>query len=150
MSIIKDVDPDTYIGLGLPLEHNEGFFPRTKRIADQAQYNLINLLRTHRGDRLGNPEFGSDLWRMLFEPDENIGDSIEEEVRSVVTAFLPYIEITNIETNFTGRNTINLHITYNLSTGAAASGVIDLQFQKTLNENMSITDDEEQVVGIWT
>ena len=37
MSVIeKDLNPDTYIGLALPLRHgNEGFFSKTKRTIDQ-------------------------------------------------------------------------------------------------------------------
>ena len=77
MSVIeKDLNPDTYIGLSLPLRHgNEGFFSKTKRTIDQLKFDIKNLLLTIRGERLGNPTFGSDLMRVIFEPNNDDIDS---------------------------------------------------------------------------
>ena len=68
MSIIeKDLNPDVFIGVSLPLEYGkQGFFNKTKTFLEQTKSNVKNLLLTIRGERLGNPTFGSDLMRTSF------------------------------------------------------------------------------------
>jgi hypothetical protein len=57
----KDLNPDVYIGLQLPLGYDDdGFFTQTKTTIKQAQYNIINLLKTIPGERLGQPLYGSE------------------------------------------------------------------------------------------
>ena len=100
MSVIeKDLNPDTYIGLALPLRHgNEGFFSKTKRTIDQLKFDIKNLLLTIKGERLGNPTFGSDLMRVIFEPNnDDIDSAIEESIRASISEWLPSVNIENIE-----------------------------------------------------
>ena len=90
MSIIaKDKNEDVYIGVGLPLTHNKsGFFYRTKTSLEQAKSNIKNLLLTKKGERLGNPDFGSDLFRVVFEQEgDDIESKVEEAIRSSMSRF---------------------------------------------------------------
>ena len=105
-TIAKDFDPDTFIGISLPLDHgNQGFFEKTKTTLQQTRTNIKNLLLTVRGERLGNPTFGSDLTRILFEPDvEDIGSVIEETIRASVSEWLPFVNIKSIKTTSSERN----------------------------------------------
>ena len=65
----KDLNPDTFIGISLPLDYgSQGFFNQTKTTLQQVGHNIQNLLLTQKGERLGNPNFGSNLMRILFEP----------------------------------------------------------------------------------
>ena len=95
----KDLNPDTFIGISLPLEYGAtGFFNQTKTTLQQAQHNIRNLLLTIKGERLGNPTFGSDLMRVIFEPeDEFLESKIEEAIRSSMDEFLPYISLQEIK-----------------------------------------------------
>jgi len=70
MSVIQnDLDPDVLIGLQLPLGvHQDGVFKQTQTLLEQTKSNIKNLLLTRRGERLGNPTFGSDLLSVVFEP----------------------------------------------------------------------------------
>ena len=105
-TIAKDLDPDTFIGISLPLDHgNQGFFEKTKTTLQQTRTNIKNLLLTVRGERLGNPTFGSDLTRILFDQDDgSLGDRIEETIRSSVSEWLPYVNIKSIKTTSDERN----------------------------------------------
>ena len=105
-TIAKDFDPDTFIGISLPLDHgNQGFFEKTKTTLQQTRTNIKNLLLTIRGERLGNPTFGSDLMRILFDQDDGgLGDRIEETIRSSVSEWLPYVNIKSIKTTSDERN----------------------------------------------
>ena len=95
----KDLNPDTFIGISLPLEYGtKGFFNQTKTTLQQAQHNIRNLLLTIKGERLGNPTFGSDLMRVIFEPeDEFLESKIEEAIRSSMDEWLSYINLQEIK-----------------------------------------------------
>ena len=63
-------DEDSFFGCTFPLSYvggNDGFFPRASSVKEQAASNLKNLLLTQKGERVGQPTFGSDLPRLLFE-----------------------------------------------------------------------------------
>ena len=120
MSIIaKDKNEDVYIGVGLPLTHNKsGFFYRTKTSLEQAKSNIKNLLLTKKGERLGNPEFGSDLTSVIFEQEgDDIESKVEEAIRSSMSRFLPFIIIDEIETAFSDRNpnVVNVSISFSIN-----------------------------------
>jgi len=63
-----DLDPRKYVGLSFPLKaDNNNDFALTKNSLQQASHNLKNLLLTHPGERLNQPEFGSTLRAICFE-----------------------------------------------------------------------------------
>ena len=105
-TLAKDLDPDIFIGISLPLGHGtQGFFNKTKTTLEQTRSNIKNLLLTVKGERLGNPTFGSDLRRILFEPDAgDLGDKIEEVIRASMGEWLPYVRIKSIKTTSSVRN----------------------------------------------
>jgi phage baseplate assembly protein W len=126
MSVIaNDLNDDVYIGIGLPLNHNkDGFFNRTKTSLEQTKSNIKNLLLTRKGERLGNPSFGSDLFAVLFEQEgDDLESKVEEAIRSAMSEFLPFVIINNIRTNFstTNNNTINVSIQFSLNVDTTSS-----------------------------
>lgn len=53
--------------------------------SDLAKRDLLNHFYTRKGERLGEPEFGSILPDLVFEPlDEFTTDLVEEDVREIV------------------------------------------------------------------
>ena len=60
-------------------------------------YYLKNLLLTRKGERPFQPEFGSDVYSLLFE---NMSESLDEELKETLSKdikfWLPYIVIDNI------------------------------------------------------
>ena len=120
MSIIaKDKNEDVYIGVGLPLTHIKNvFFYRTKTSLEQAKSNIKNLLLTKKGERLGNPDFGSDLFRVVFEQEgDDIESKVEEAIRSAMSQWLPFIIVNEIETQFSdiNKNIINVSIGFSIN-----------------------------------
>ena len=95
-----DVDPRTYVGLSFPLRaDNNNDFALTRNSIQQAAHNLRNLLLTHPGERVGNPEFGSRLRELCFEQrDDKLPERLEEEIIDAVQTWLPYINIVDIAT----------------------------------------------------
>ena len=114
----KDLNPDTFIGISLPLEYGtKGFFNQTKTTVQQIRHNIKNLLLTVKGERLGNPTFGSNLMRVLFEPDDSdIQSKIEEEIRTSISEWLPFIEIVSIEakSDLYNKNRVNVSMNFTI------------------------------------
>ena len=137
--VAKDKDADSYTGIKFPLEHsNEGFFPRTKTSLEQAKYNIKNLLLTQKSERLGNPLFGSDLYKVLFEQEGgDLENRIEETIRSAMSEWLPFINVENVESTFssTNKNAINVRIKFTLN--------IDTTSQEELSLNLGNYSDDE-------
>ena len=107
MAVIEnDLDEDTYVGLELPMRHGPlGFFNRTKTALEQAKSNIKNLLLTNKGERLGNPTFGTNLLSLVFSQENtDLESRVEEEIRAAMGEFLPFINIVSIETSFSDTN----------------------------------------------
>ena len=107
MGVIEnDLNEDTFIGLELPLTYTQdGYFKRTKTALEQAKSNIKNLLLTNKGERLGNPTFGTNLLRLVFSQENtDLESRVEEEIRAAMSEFLPYINIRSIETSFSDTN----------------------------------------------
>ena len=137
----KDLNPDTYIGLKLPMGYSDsGYFKQTKTTLQQAKHNIINLLKTIPGERLGQPTFGSQLHSILFEPmNEDFGDILEESIRSSLAKWLPYINIKNIEITMPDYNInqVNIIIDFGLSFEPDRFGTVSVsfdQFESAINE----------------
>ena len=111
-----DLNPNTYIGLSFTLRRDKfNDFAMTKNSLQQARHNLKNLLLTYPGERVGQPEFGSKLRELCFEQiDDNLPERIEEEVRKAISIWLPYINVTEVQTlNEEGDdNKIFVRVTY--------------------------------------
>ena len=130
----KDLNPDTFIGLKLPLGYSDtGYFKQTKTTLQQSKYNIINLLKTIPGERLGQPGFGSELHSILFEPmNEDFSDILEDSIRTSIETWLPYINIKNIEITMPDYNIsqINITIDFGLSFEPDRFGTVSVSFDQ--------------------
>tara|TARA_R100000030_G_scaffold51692_2_gene38897 strand:- start:1193 stop:1621 length:429 start_codon:yes stop_codon:yes gene_type:complete len=101
-SLQLDIDPDVTIGLGLPMKHdeNDGFFPGNQTTLSQTGSNIRNLLLTNKGERVGQPTFGADLMKVLFEPmsDELISE-VEQVIAEAMSQWLPHVLVKKLEVN---------------------------------------------------
>ena len=133
MAVIEnDLDEDTYIGLELPMTHGPlGFFSRTKTALEQAKSNIKNLLLTNKGERLGNPTFGTNLLPLVFSQENtDLESRVEEEIRASMGEFLPFINIVSIETNFseTNKDTAIVNVRFTLDVDATSEENLELDF----------------------
>ena len=129
MSVIEnDLNEDVYIGLEFPLKYTStGFFKRTKTALEQTKHNIKNLLLTRKGERVGNPTFGSNLHATLFEPQiESFEDTVEEAVRSSITEWLPFVSVEDIITSMSDANTVTINITFGINTDPTSLEQIEI------------------------
>jgi len=130
----KDLNPDVFIGLKLPMEYSDsGFFKQTKTTLQQAKYNIINLIKTIPGERLGQPAFGSDLHSILFEPmNEDFSEILEDSIRTSMSTWLPYINVKNIDIQFPIHNEsqVSIAIDFGLSFEPDRFGTVSVSFDQ--------------------
>lgn len=73
----------TYKGFSTVGKRFGNFVYEDKEIAKR---DLINHFYTRKGERLGNPEFGSILPSLVFEPlTDDVVTEVEDDVRDVIT-----------------------------------------------------------------
>ncbi len=125
----RDLDKNRAIGVSIPFNAG-GVFKSTYSTKDQIRSNLINLLLTLRGERILNPEFGTNLPRLIFEQlDEQLYPVIQDEIFSSVSKFIPEITLLNINlTPDEDGNAISIQIDYRLNiSGQQDNIIIELQ-----------------------
>lgn len=78
------------------------------------QDNLKVLLETRKGTLIGDPEFGSDLYQMLFEPaSEATAAEIRQEVATVIEKYYTNVVIDSVDVTFKP-TTVQLNIFYRI------------------------------------
>jgi phage baseplate assembly protein W len=88
-----------YININYPFkDSNKGFFlDLTSDDNSAIKADLMHLILTRRGQRLYNPDFGTDLLRFIFEPNDGLTlNGIKEEITNVVKKYLPNLQINEI------------------------------------------------------
>lgn len=123
-----------FLGSTLPLQRgNRGYFQTTVDPLENEKSKFINLILTKKGERVSNPNFGCDLWRLLFEQkNEDTQDLAKQYVIDAVNLFMPYlvlqdIQITNVDT-FLNDNFITLYVKYGFTNNPLASDSVLLTF----------------------
>ena len=105
-----------YIGVTLPLRlGNTGMFEQSSDIIIQVRSNFKNLILTKKGERLGKPTLGCDLWKVLFDQTtEDIYEAARLAVVEAVDTWLPYLEVTDfqIKQDSINPNVINITCQY--------------------------------------
>ena len=100
--------------------------------------NLLLLLLTQRGERYYEPDYGTNLIKYIFEPDDNLtsGD-VEEEIRNTVSKYIPEIKISSVTFNWLtddnegekSENQLNVNVQFTYEEGSLSEeGSIDLNF----------------------
>ena len=84
--------------------------------ASAIKQSIVNLLMTNKGERVYQPEYGSDLRRFLFEPmDYATAAAIQNNIISTIKKFEPRIGILSLEAipNF-DENVFDVEMTYEI------------------------------------
>jgi len=88
-----------YININYPFKDSpKGFFLDLNSDENAAiKADLMHLILTRKGQRLYNPDFGTDLLRFIFEPEDGLTlNKIKDEIKTVVKRFLPKLQINQI------------------------------------------------------
>ena len=97
------------VGITLPIQRgNDGYFAQSFRTFDQVRSNLKNLLLTKKGERILQPEFGSGLHDLLFNPaTDKFEEDLETTINDSVAKWLPYVIVEDINVDISKEQTDN-------------------------------------------
>jgi len=121
-----DLDKDIAVGITLPFGKPNGLFSQSYTTEEQAVSNLKNLLLTRKGERPFQPEFGSDVYSLLFE---NMSESLDEELKETLSKdikfWLPYILIDNINIEIEhDRNYLRIELRFKVTEQGANTQIV--------------------------
>lgn len=89
-----------YFGIKFPFTTNnlDGFFvDLNNNFNDKVASEMAHVMLTPKGSRIRKPDFGTDLIKYLFEPnDEMTWESVREEVIDAVSKYAPGVKINEI------------------------------------------------------
>ncbi len=100
--------------------------------------DLLLLLLTQKGERYYEPDYGTDLLKYIFEPNDTLTASdVEQEIKRTVSLYIPSLTINNITFNWNtddqgqpiSENQLNVNIKFTYSENTfSESGELDLNF----------------------
>jgi|SRR6056300_390306 phage baseplate assembly protein W len=89
-----------YINIDFPFKDSrKGFyFQLNQTDRDAIRADLLHLLLTNKGDRLYLPDFGSDLRKFIFEPNDSIThDDIKKSLNDSISRYIPNLIVNSIK-----------------------------------------------------
>ena len=122
-----------YINIDFPFKDSrKGFyFELNQTDRDAIRADLLHLLLTNKGDRLYLPDFGSDLRKFIFEPNDSIThDEIKKSLNDSISRYIPNLIVNSI--NFRNddiEELIIVELTYTVTDGTfQSSDTVTLTF----------------------
>jgi phage baseplate assembly protein W len=113
-----NLNKNVAIGISLPFNAPSAF-RSTYDFKEQLKYNLINLLLTNKGERILNPNFGTDIRKQLFN--QMVDDSFEilkSDILNTIKVYIPEITVERLDITPAYDNnlfTVNLFYRVNIS-----------------------------------
>jgi phage baseplate assembly protein W len=114
------------------------FFLMSQVTKDAFSSDLLLLLLTQRGERYYEPDYGTNLLKYIFEPNDSLtATDVEQEIKNTVSLYIPALKITKITFNWNlddngqpiSENQLNVNIQFTYTEDAfTESGELDLNF----------------------
>jgi len=115
-----------------------GFLSMNQVTKDSYSSNLLLLLLTQKGERYYESDYGTNLLKYIFEPDDQLTASdVEEEIKNTVALYIPEVKITLVTFNWNNDDTgqpipetqLNVNVKFVYTEGSLTEqGNVDLNF----------------------
>lgn len=131
------------INIKFPLSDNpetNSYFKMNKVTKDAFTSNLLLLFLTEKGERYYQPDYGTNLLRYIFEPNDDITSTeIIKDLKKSVSKYIPNLNIDDVSFNYVnkhgeivesgGGDTLNVKIKFTYSENSfRENGVLDINF----------------------
>ena len=95
------------------------YFDLNQTNKDAIRADLLHLLLTNKGERLYMPDFGSDLKKYIFEPNDSIThEQIRENLNDTIKIYIPNLTVNDISfRNDDVEELIIVELTYTVTEG---------------------------------
>ncbi len=123
----NDVDENNPIGLSFPL--TVGTQEQNYYTSKQVHDNLRNLILTMKGERPMNPNFGCDIYYLLFEQlyEDEMQLAAKEAITEAVNSWMPAVNIRDVQVDSQpDRNLVLVKVFYSVN-GWSADNVLNLE-----------------------
>lgn len=117
---------------------NNTYFEMSQITKDALSSDLILLLLTQKGERYYEPDYGTNLLKYIFEPNDNFtGSDVEQEMKNVVSLYIPSVKIEKVTFNWNydqdgnpiSDQQLNVNVKFTYSEGVFSDGgELDLNF----------------------
>ena len=109
-----------FINIAFPFrESNRGYFLQLNNDDKNAiKSDLMHLILTRKGERLYMPDFGTNLLKYIFEPNDDITQKdIRKEINDTVKKYLPNLQINDVTvtTNEMSEYGVTIRIDYTVT-----------------------------------
>ena len=89
------------VGIDFPFQRGDvvdGYFKSTSLTIDAVKSDLVNLLSTNVGERVFQPELGTNLRNFLFEQqDEELSTLIQDDLVEQLKFWMPFVTIASVD-----------------------------------------------------
>lgn len=98
-----DQNPTVGIGLSVPFQStamsgSDSIFNINYTTAEQIKYNMINYFLTNKGERVFNPNFGSDIARYVFEPNDPFTTEVlKKNIENDIALIFPMVKLEEVK-----------------------------------------------------
>ncbi len=114
------------------------YFLMSQVTKDAFSSDLLLLLLTQKGERYYEPNYGTNLLKYIFEPNDTLtATDVEEEIKNIVSLYIPSLKINKITFNWNfddngqpiSENQLNVNVKFTYSEDSFTdSGELDLNF----------------------
>jgi phage baseplate assembly protein W len=90
---------EKFINIEFPFQDDsKGKFLAMNSVSERAiKSDLIHLLLTNKGERLYLPDYGANLRKYLFEPNETtVHGKIKNEIQTAISKYIPNLQVDEI------------------------------------------------------
>lgn len=102
-----------WLGISYHFRRGVASLPESSQDEAKVRESISQILQTRRGERVMQPEFGSDLWAIVFEGmgEETVALGIYE-IRRALGLWEKRIRLTSITGREVGENQVEFYIEY--------------------------------------
>ena len=118
--------------------NKNSFFLMNQVTKDALTSDLLLLLLTQKGERYYEPDYGTNLLKYIFEPNDNLtATDVEQEIKNTVSLYVPALKITKITFNWNyddngqpiSENQLNVNVQFNYTEDTfIEGGQLELNF----------------------
>lgn len=112
-----------FFGIKYPFTHEDDtkyFLDLNSTLKEKARSVIMHALFTPKGQKLRDYEFGTNLVKYIFEPNDNVQWSVvKDEISGCIKRYMPNVDITNIEVlkNEDDMNEVYVKVAYTVTNG---------------------------------
>jgi phage baseplate assembly protein W len=102
-------------------DNNDGtYLDLNKTYSDSIKSQVLHIIFTPKGQKLRDPEFGTNLIKFLFNPiDNNTLEDIKSEITSQITKYVPSVEFRDLSiySEEENNNSVIIIVEYSVNIG---------------------------------